>query len=69
MEAEKSQLIPEIDLADCTDCGSCEAVCPEVFIRNETGDLEVDDLAEYPEDCVQEAVTICPVDCIHWETL
>ena len=59
---------PEIDIAACTDCESCLEVCPEVFTRNaETGIIEVADLSEYPEDEVQEAMALCPADCIAWE--
>ena len=59
---------PEIDIAECTDCESCLEICPEVFKRNEeTGIIEVADLPEYPEDAVQEAIALCPADCIMWE--
>ena len=59
--------LPEIDLGECTDCGGCIEVCPSVFQRNKvTGLMEVADLAEYPEDAVNEAIKICPVDCITW---
>ncbi len=61
-------MIPIVDLWECTDCGSCLEVCPEVFERNsETGSLQVRELPDYPEDCVHEAISICPVDCIEWE--
>jgi ferredoxin len=60
--------IPSIDLSRCTGCDSCIEVCPAVFKRNEeTGIIEVADLSEYPDDKVQEAISICPADCITWE--
>ena len=60
--------VPVIDLAECTDCESCLEICPAVFRRNsDTGCIEVADLDEYPEDCVREAMTMCPADCISWE--
>ena len=60
--------IPSIDLSRCTGCDSCIEVCPAVFRRNEeTGIIEVVDLSEYPQDDVQEAISICPADCITWE--
>ena len=63
----RKYMIPLVDLWECTDCGSCVEVCPEVFERNsETGSLSVRELPEYPEDCVQEAISVCPVDCIAW---
>jgi ferredoxin len=59
---------PVIDLADCTDCESCVEICPAVFRKNkETDCIEVVDLEDYPEECVQEAIKMCPADCISWE--
>ena len=61
-------MIPVVDLGECTDCGSCVEVCSEVFERDsETGYLKVIELPEYPVDCVQEAISVCPTDCITWE--
>ena len=60
--------IPVIDLGKCTDCESCLALCPKVFVRSpETGFIEVTDLDEYPVEDIQEAMSMCPVDCIEWE--
>ena len=59
---------PVIDRFACTDCESCLDLCPEVFQRNaETGHIEVVDLPEYPEDKIQEVISMCPADCIGWE--
>ena len=60
--------IPVIDWGQCTDCESCLEICPAVFRRNrETGVIEVIDLEKYPEEEVQEAIKMCPADCIFWE--
>lgn len=60
--------IPVIDLSLCTNCDSCLAVAPGVFQRNtETGHIEVTDLIDYPEEEVDQAISICPADCIFWE--
>ena len=70
METEEDEMlmIPFVDMGECTDCGSCLEVCPEVFKRNsETGYIDVANLNTYPEDCVQEAISVCPEDCISWE--
>jgi ferredoxin len=61
--------IPAMDLSRCTDCESCLALCPQMFRRNDqTGLIEVVDLPEYAEEEVQAAISICPADCISWET-
>lgn len=58
---------PEIDRADCTLCESCVEICPEVFVLNQTGGyVEVAELGEYPRERVQEAMALCPADCIAW---
>jgi ferredoxin len=60
--------VPVIDLGECTDCGSCMEICPEVFQRNsETGCIEVLDLPDYPEEEILEAIAMCPADCITWD--
>ncbi len=57
--------IPVIDRAECTDCEACLSLCPAVFKRNEdTGQIEVVDISEYPEEQVREAISMCPGNCI-----
>lgn len=57
-----------IDTEECIGCESCVELCPEVFgfdddeekafvIKSEEGD----------EDCIDEAIETCPVECIEWE--
>ncbi len=58
---------PVIDLGRCVECDACLELCPHVFLRNDAGFIEVADLPEYPEDCVEEAINCCPTDCIQWE--
>ena len=59
--------IPVVDLSECTTCGSCVEVCPDVFHIADAGYLEVIELPAYPEDEVDEAIKYCPEDCIAWE--
>ena len=60
--------IPRIDISECTDCESCLELCPSVFKKNkETGLIQVVDLSEYPEADIEEAISMCPADCITWE--
>lgn len=57
---------PEVELSDCIRCGVCVEVCPEVFMMNETGFIQVDDLDCYPGEKVEDAIKNCPMDCIQW---
>ena len=59
--------IPVVDMARCTLCEGCLEVCPQVFRLNPAGYMEIAEMDEYPEDCVQEAINCCPTDCIDWE--
>ena len=60
--------IPFIDVSRCTDCGSCLEICPEVFRKNgQTGLIEVHDTSGCSEEKIQEAINICPADCILWD--
>ena len=62
--------VPVIDLGECTDCESCVEICHEVFQRNaETGLIEVLDLPAYPEKEIDEAIMMCPADCIAWDKI
>ena len=58
---------PVIDFEACEGCGTCEAICPEVFKVKEDGKAYVIN----PEGCktcdCQEAVDSCPVECIKME--
>ena len=57
-----------LDREECVGCESCVEVCPEVFAFNE--EEEKADVIK-PEggsvDCIEEAIAICPVECIEWE--
>jgi ferredoxin len=59
--------IPYVDQDECTGCGLCEEVCPEVFQLNEDDVAEVHDPEGAPEEQIQEAIDSCPVECIHWQ--
>ena len=59
---------PVIDLGACTKCGGCIEVAPEIFRFNEAGGyVEVQELSGYDQELVDEAIKICPEDCIEWE--
>jgi ferredoxin len=58
---------PVVELSDCTRCEICVEVCPEVFSMNEAGFIAVNELENYPESEVDDAIKNCPENCIFWE--
>ena len=61
----------KIDQEKCIGCGSCTAVCPELFeLGGEDNKARVrgaeteDKPAEKDDKCAQEAADICPVQAI-----
>ena len=56
-----------IDTEECIGCESCVELCAEVFAFNETEEkAEVIMPEGGPEDCIEEAMDMCPVECIHY---
>lgn len=58
-------LKPDIDMTECIMCGVCKEVCPEVFIENDLGFMEIHEPLRNLNDQIQEAVNCCPRHCIH----
>ncbi len=58
----------EIDFDECIGCQSCLELCPGVFMMDSAGDhaLVIKGEVGEEEECVQEAIDTCPVNCIHW---
>jgi len=55
-----------IDTDECIGCGSCVELCPEVFELDEiAGKAEVKLPEGGDEDCIEDAISTCPVECIH----
>ena len=51
---------------DCTACGLCEEICPEVFKVKEVASVIQDvSLGDY-EDKIKEAAKSCPVEVIRY---
>ncbi|MFZ7127278.1 MAG: ferredoxin [Desulfobacterales bacterium] len=61
--------VPVLDIADCTLCGGCFDLFPELFQLNDAGYVEVAELECYPEADVEEAIKYCPQRCIRWEDI
>jgi ferredoxin len=60
---------PLVDIGRGTLCGGCIEVAPYIFrLNKDLGYIEVIELDLYPEEDVEEAIKICPEDCIAWET-
>lgn len=64
----KKLRVPYIVFSECTACGSCVEICPEVFALNEEQNwAEVINESAASGEKIQEAMDSCPTDCIHWE--
>jgi ferredoxin len=63
----------KIDQQKCIGCGSCQAVCPDIFEIGEDSKAHLkgseggDELKTDNFGCVQEATEICPVQAIEIE--
>ena len=51
-----------IDKEACIGCGSCTAICEEVFEMTDEGKAKIINPKDCP--CIDEAIEACPVDCI-----
>ena len=59
----------KIDQETCIGCGSCQAVCPDVFeMKGDDNKAYVKENEVDKVECVQEAIDICPVQAIEVET-
>jgi len=57
-----------IETEECIGCQSCVELCPDVFgFDDEAEKAEVLMPEGGPEECIDEAIGTCPVECIHWE--
>ncbi|AEJ61474.1 4Fe-4S ferredoxin iron-sulfur binding domain-containing protein [Spirochaeta thermophila DSM 6578] len=56
-----------IDRDECIGCGSCADACPDVFEMDDEGKARVILPEGGDESCIDEAISICPVECIRWE--
>jgi ferredoxin len=55
----------KVDQDTCVGSGNCEATCPKVFkLVDGKSQVQADPVPEDQEDCVQKAVSGCPVGAI-----
>lgn len=48
----------------CISCGTCEAICPDVFVVEKTAKVKpVADINKY-DACIREAADMCPMQVI-----
>ena len=53
----------KIDKEKCIGCGTCEAVCPEIFEIGDDGKAKIKEQKKIP--CLKEAIESCPVQAIN----
>ena len=56
-----------IDAQECEGCETCVELCPEVFEFDEDAEVAKVINPESEDECVEEAIDSCPVECIYWE--
>ena len=57
-----------LDTDECIGCESCVELCPDVFEFDVDSEKALVITPEGgPEDCIEEAIETCPVECIHWD--
>jgi ferredoxin len=56
-----------IETEECIGCESCVELCPDVFAFDEDEEKAYVKLPEGGDEaCIEEAISNCPVECIHW---
>ncbi|MEN6440374.1 MAG: ferredoxin [Syntrophobacter sp.] len=56
-----------LDTECCIGCGACADLCPDVFEMDDRIDKARVTIFEVRDrECIEEAISICPVECITW---
>jgi ferredoxin len=58
---------PYVDGSVCIGCGTCVALCPNVFQLQDDGKSKAINPAGASEPEIQQAIDSCPVQCISWK--
>lgn len=56
-----------VDIDTCIGCEACVEACPEVFSMGPGGLAQVFNPDGASEEKIEEAMDMCPVNCILWE--
>lgn len=57
-----------INADECIGCEVCVETCPEVFEFDDAeGKALVIEAADMGADCIEEAISVCPAECITME--
>lgn len=56
---------PKVD-STCIGCSTCCMVAWDIFKMSDEWLAEVLELDKYNDDLVNEAISVCPVNCISW---
>ncbi|MBF0302399.1 MAG: ferredoxin [Desulfamplus sp.] len=62
---------PVIDISECVLCDICVEMCPDIFIKNQAGYIEIadnvpDTVYQSLEDDINDVIKTCRGDCISW---
>lgn len=54
----------KVDKEACIGCGSCAAICDNIFMMKDGKAVVVSGKDGASDECIKEAIDICPVDAI-----
>ena len=58
----------DLDNQNCIECGACAELCPDVFeMDDRTGKALVIVFEITDKSRIEEAIAICPAECIFWK--
>jgi len=59
--------VPRVNKGECISCGVCVDTAPAVFRFDEGSRAGVYDPDGADAAAIQEAIELCPVNCIYWD--
>lgn len=51
----------------CTACGTCEELCPDVFVLNDIAEIKEGADLNSNEECIVESAETCPEEVIQYK--